>query len=206
MSRPIIAIDADGVLVDYNTAYAGAWERAFGSRPQEADPTAYLAINRWDVPWLDPADVVKFRTVFDFEYWSTIPAMPGAIDATKMLYNAGYELTCVSAVPNEWAAARLQNLHDLGMPIRTVFGVDATSKPVDRSPKADILAKLKPVAFIDDYLPYFNGVTGTHRALLDRSPMAADNPKKKFEHLLSSVDSTHANLFDFACWWVANNP
>lgn len=31
MTRPIIAVDADGVLLDYNRAYANAWERAFGS-------------------------------------------------------------------------------------------------------------------------------------------------------------------------------
>jgi phosphoglycolate phosphatase-like HAD superfamily hydrolase len=26
----IIALDADGVLLDYDAAYRGAWERAFG--------------------------------------------------------------------------------------------------------------------------------------------------------------------------------
>src|SRR5258708_10635187 len=33
--KPIIALDADGVLLDYNRAYAGAWERAFGQRSEE---------------------------------------------------------------------------------------------------------------------------------------------------------------------------
>ena len=30
MRRPVIALDADGVLLDFHLAYAEAWERAFG--------------------------------------------------------------------------------------------------------------------------------------------------------------------------------
>lgn len=30
--RPVIALDGDGVLLDYNLAYAKAWERATGIR------------------------------------------------------------------------------------------------------------------------------------------------------------------------------
>ena len=42
----LIALDADGVLLDYNLAYASAWECAFGVRPQLRDPQAYWAIDR----------------------------------------------------------------------------------------------------------------------------------------------------------------
>jgi beta-phosphoglucomutase-like phosphatase (HAD superfamily) len=42
MGKVIIALDADGVLLDYGLAYAGAWERAFGQYPRERDPQAYL--------------------------------------------------------------------------------------------------------------------------------------------------------------------
>ncbi len=49
MTRGMIALDADGVLLDYNLAYAGAWERAFGVYPVERDPLAYWAMDRWQV-------------------------------------------------------------------------------------------------------------------------------------------------------------
>ncbi len=41
MSKGIIALDADGVLLDYGLAYAGAWQKAFGQYPRERDPLAY---------------------------------------------------------------------------------------------------------------------------------------------------------------------
>jgi hypothetical protein len=66
------------------------------------------------------------------------------------------------------------------------------------SPKADTLNSLKPIAFVDDYLPYFVGVDAAiHRALILRgitgSPNAGD--------LLVHTDSHHADLLAFANWW-----
>ena len=64
--------------------------------------------------------------------------------------------------------------------------------------KADTLNSLKPIAFVDDYLPYFVGVDAAiHRALILRgitgSPNAGD--------LLVHTDSHHADLLAFANWW-----
>jgi hypothetical protein len=39
-SRAFVALDADGVLLDFNLAYAHAWEKAFGRFPAERDPLA----------------------------------------------------------------------------------------------------------------------------------------------------------------------
>jgi hypothetical protein len=39
--KPLNARDGDNVLVDYSAAYAGVWERSFGERTLERDPTAY---------------------------------------------------------------------------------------------------------------------------------------------------------------------
>jgi len=48
-STSIIALDADGVLLDYNAAYRFAWYRAFGELPELLDANAYWAIDRWNV-------------------------------------------------------------------------------------------------------------------------------------------------------------
>ena len=40
MTKGIIALDADGVLLDYGLAYASAWQKAFGTYPGERDPLA----------------------------------------------------------------------------------------------------------------------------------------------------------------------
>ena len=94
----LMALDADGVLLDYNLAYAAAWERAFGTRPQLRNPQAYWAIDRWGVATLEGEALNRLRASFDEAYWSSIPANSGAVQACEALVAAGYELVCVSAV------------------------------------------------------------------------------------------------------------
>lgn len=68
MSKGVIALDADGVLLDYGTAYAGAWRRAFGTYPRERDPDAYWPIDRWEVERLEGQRLQTFRQAFDHEF------------------------------------------------------------------------------------------------------------------------------------------
>ena len=75
MSRPLIALDADGVLLDFHLAYASAWQRAFGAYPRERDPQAYWPIDRWDVERLDATRRAQFRVQFDEYFWATCPAL-----------------------------------------------------------------------------------------------------------------------------------
>ena len=106
MGKQIIALDADGVLLDYNQAYPRAWERAFGVYPKEKDPDAYWALDRWDIKWLDGDRLDQLRAAFDAEFWETVPAMPGALEACNALQAAGYTLVCVSALQKQFASAR----------------------------------------------------------------------------------------------------
>ena len=93
MPKPVIALDADGVLLDYSLAYAGAWQRAFGRRPALRDPDAYWPIDRWHVEHLeDDERLAQLRRAFDDEFWSGIPAIAGAVEACVALDAAGYEL------------------------------------------------------------------------------------------------------------------
>ncbi len=197
MTTPCIALDADGVLLDYNLAYADAWRRAFGARPQERDPKAYWAFDRWDVERLEGAALARFRACFDEQFWTTVPALPGAIEACHRLSAAGYRLVCVSALASRFERARAINLEQLGFPIERVIatGHEATH----RSPKAEALAMLKPAAFVDDYLPYMRGLsTDLHAALVLREPNGSPNKGS----YLSDAHSQHDDLASFATWWL----
>jgi phosphoglycolate phosphatase-like HAD superfamily hydrolase len=198
MSKPVIALDADGVLLDYTLAYAGAWHRAFGERPSLRDPTAYWAIDRWEVERLeDDERLTKFRLAFDDEFWAAIPPIAGAVEACVALSAAGFELVCVSALPEIYRAARQRNLRAHGFPIDVVHATDNVLTTA--SPKADTLNALAPVAFVDDYLPYFVGVDPSiHRALVLREPNGSPNTGD----LLVHIDSQHADLASFARWWL----
>ena len=193
----LIALDADGVLLDYNRAYAKAWERAFGEVPVLRDPEAYWAIDRWGLERLEGERLERLRASFDVQYWSSIPAIDGAVDACHRLVSAGYDLVCVSALQPQFADARLANLRAHGFPIDRVF---ATSSATDgRSPKAAALEQLRPLAFVDDYLPYFKGVPqDMHTALVLRQQRGSPNVGPE----LANVKSTHADLAAFADWWL----
>lgn len=198
MTRPVIALDADGVLLDYNRAYAQVWERTFGVAPQERDPNAYWALDRWAVERLSGEAFERFRARFDETFWSTLPAMSGAVEAAHPLHDAGYTLVCVTAMPACFAEARQRNLRDLGFPIERVIATG--NRAVSGSPKAGVLADLKPVAFVDDYLPYFEGVAADiHTALVMREPNGSPNVGPG----LGAVRSTHASLSDFSDWWLS---
>ena len=66
----VLALDADGVLLDYNLAYATAWRRAFGRYPDLRNPHAYWAADRWDVERLSGEALHRFRAGFDAQFWS----------------------------------------------------------------------------------------------------------------------------------------
>jgi len=197
ITRPLIALDCDGVLLDFHLGYASAWARAFGQVPAERDPLAYWPMDRWEVERLDPERRVLFRAAFDEHFWTTMPPLPGALEACHRLHDAGFDLVCVSALELEFEAARLRNLRDLGFPIERVIATgNAEGK---RSPKADAIERLSPVAFVDDYLPYLRGVPGhVHTALVLRAPNGSPNEGVE----LSLAKSVHDDLPGFVDFWL----
>jgi phosphoglycolate phosphatase-like HAD superfamily hydrolase len=198
MARPLIALDADGVLLDFHLGYASAWQRAFGVVPAERDPHAYWPMDRWEVERLDTAGREQLRAAFDERFWTTVPAIDGAVDACHRLRDAGFDLVCVSALELEFEAARLRNLRDLGFPIERVIATGNAAG--ERSPKADTIAALGPIAFVDDYLPYLRGVPGhVHTALVLRAPNGSPNIGPD----MALAKSVHDDLAGFADHWLA---
>ncbi len=198
-SLPVVALDGDGVLLDYNGAYPRAWSKAFGVTPTLLHPEAYWPMARWGVPELTGSKLEDLRATFDQDFWSTIEPMPGALHACEQLVNAGFDLVCVTALDDRFAQARADNLRHFGFPISRVVatGNDASVQ----SPKAKAVASLNAVAFVDDFAPYLVGVdSNTHRGLITRDPVGSPN----VGDLLHHADSTHPNLSAVAIWWIGN--
>lgn len=201
--KPIMALDADGVMLDYNLAYARAWERHFGETLIELDPHAYWAIDRFNARHLEGDELKGFETAFDEEFWTTVPMLTGVFEACDILHRDGYEIVCVSAISDVHRVFREQNLKSHGLPIDRVIAAGVGHGSRHRiNQKAPFLAELKPVAFVDDYLPYFKGVpTGIHKALIMRAN-DKNHPNKGED--MSEVDSQHSTLLDFANWWTSH--
>ena len=199
MKKPLIALDCDGVLLDLNLAYAKAWQSYSGSYPIEVDPHGYWHFNRWDVQRLGGEELEQFRLHFDADFWSSILPIAGAVQACQRLADAGHELVCVTALEEKFAEARLENLRTYGFPIDKVYATGHQAGAV--SPKAEVIHQLKPRAFVDDYLPYMDGISGEiHTALILRGPNGSPNVGPG----LSAVSSTHADLVAFSEWWLKN--
>lgn len=161
------------------------------------DPLADWPIDRWDVRQLVGDELAQFRACFDHQYWSTIPAIAGAVEACCDLVAADYELVCVSAIEAQFEAARLQNLRTAGFPIERVIAT--ANAAFDGSPKASALRALRPIAFVDDFLPYLRGIPAyIHAALVLREPNGSPNTGDD----LVWAHSRHADLAGFAAWWL----
>jgi phosphoglycolate phosphatase-like HAD superfamily hydrolase len=202
MTRPILALDADGVLVDLHAAYATAWQQAFGVALVEQDPLAYWPMDRWGVGRLEGEMRRQLRAQFEREsLWASLPAIDGAVQACHRLHDAGYELVCVTALEARFERARLDNLKALGFPIRRVIATGHVEG--ERSPKADAIAALRPVAFVDDYIVYMRGVPSeVHTALVLRAPNGSPNVGDE----LRLARSVHQDLADFADHWLGTAP
>lgn len=197
LKNRLIAVDADGVLVNYHEAYRQAWLRAFDEMPSEVDPDAYWAIDRYDIRHLEGIELTHFRNQFDNNFWATIPLLDGVYEACYDLVNAGFELVCVSALSKAFESDRLKNLQDAGLPISRVIATENNDHSI--SPKATALHELKPAVFVDDFLPYMRGISpNIHRALIMREPNGSPNQGAE----LSIVDSQHGNLLEFSKWWL----
>ena len=128
-----------------------------------------------------------------------MPVIEGAVQACHRLHDAGFHLVCVSALELEFEAARLRNLRDHGFPIERVIATGNAEATV-RSPKADAISALRPIAFVDDYLAYLRGVPAdVHTALILRMPNGSPNAGDE----MALAKSTHEDLGGFADYWLA---
>ena len=204
-SSNLIVLDADGVMIDYHAGYASAWERAFGEKLTVRDPEGHHPMHYWNVPQLSEVGQAHLATKgFTEEAWSTMPALPGAVDACQQLQRMGFRLACVTALSPRWRAARSANLTALGFSMEEVYAVGhssdtaapGTPRPVG-NPKLDVLTQLAPALFVDDHLPYFQCLpAGIWRALIDVRPNGSANSDPHLE----PPHSRHSSLAEFAAW------
>lgn len=196
-SKPIIALDCDGVILDYNLAYARLWHHVFGQAPTLIRKGAYHATNEYQMNFESDLHKSQFFDAFDSKGWLDMPALEGAVEACQMLHDAGNELVVVSSMPEHRDLHRLINLQKLGIPVTKVIATGR--KPGEVNPKLRFLKQLKPVAFADDLVSNFIGVEQVHCALIDWN--VPDNPNVDADHSL--VSSKHGSLLDFASYWVS---
>ena len=167
----LIALDADGVLLDYNRQFGRVWERHFGQAPVCVEPRAYHATHYWGLT--APEAGHGFRDTFDQEGWNTMPAMPGAVEACRRLVAAGHRLVCVTSMPAHREEHRLANLRAEGFPIERVIATGSCANKM-ANPKREAIQALGPDWFVDDELRKLKDLPGVKCVLVD--PDHPDSP------------------------------
>ena len=198
MTTLLIAIDADGVLVDYHQAYKKAWLQAFEEELIEVNPRAYWAKDRFAAKQLSMAERDKLRDAMGYDFWAQMQALPGAVQACQDLKAAGHRLVCVTALSAQYQQARAHNLRQLGFDFDDVVATGNEHAHDGASPKAETIRRLQADYFIDDYAPYFRGLEDhpVHKALATRNEQMSPNTGD----VLNIVDSSHADLYAFSQW------
>ena len=193
----ILAIDGDGVLVDYRKAFPGVWKKAFGSDLQMLHENAYHATTAYGIHWESASQEAHFYAHFDDEAWEAMPALEGALEACQSLVAAGYRLVCVTSMNPAYVEARRRNFRALSLPLEEVVAVHRNHC---LNPKLEVLHRLRPLALVDDLADNFNGLdTGIHAAFIDYKRF--DAPGREQGDV--TANSVHGSLLEFSRFWLA---
>lgn len=196
--QKIIALDGDGVLVNYNAMFPVVYKKAFGKELPLQNPQAYHAVNAYGLTLpKGTQEHEEFFAHFGESEWESFPLIEGAKEACLALHSAGYKLVVVSSMPSQFREARERNLRNHGLPISEVH---ATGRVGTNNPKQEVIDQLQPVAFVDDLASNFRGLPPTvHKALVNHDQF--DSPNRLMD--LAIADTQHECLHSFATWWLS---
>ncbi|CAF2056680.1 unnamed protein product [Rotaria magnacalcarata] len=175
--KPIIALDCDGVLLDYHATFAQIYEKTFGKQLTVVSPKSYHSSTVYDVTFT-PEEQNRFNEIWDAEGWRTMPMLDGALQACNLLHEAGYELICVTAIPACFADHRLANFRSHGFPINRVISTGHDKENPQNNPKKKIIEEMHPVAFVDDLRRNFKDIQGVHTKFVFIDNECHDDPNQ----------------------------
>ena len=121
--------------------------------------------------------------------------MRGAQEATIEMVRRGWELICITSMPEKFVSARIANFKRLGMPItRTIVAPRPFMAPTAGSnPKAKPVAELAPAYFVDDLADNFIGVPSSVKKVLIHLPVP-DSPNVDLLHRADIILPTLASF------------
>lgn len=193
MKAPV-ALDADGVLVDFLPAFEHALSLLRGE-PVRRQTTAWdLA----DAYGLSPAEHTEAWRLFDVHrLYAELSALPGAVEATRALRDAGHPVHVVTAIQPRYLADREHNFKRLGLPITRTHATGVAGVVGQHTSKRAVLRELQPVLFADDQVIHLNQAPFIpHRVWIKNTDQQFPQP--------GGAEPTHVagSLHDFVADWL----
>lgn len=196
MKKPVILIDCDMVLLNFNQAIANAYEKKFNKKLELKDPKAFKAIKMYGLDTLPAEEQLFMKTVAQsHNFWETMPAMEGAVEFAKKLAEH-FELVVLTSMPVKFEESRMKNLQALGIPVSKVIAVARIS---DENPKKTLAQESGAVLFIDDLAHNFTGLNEVETKLVllnwdyservndQRDGLRIDHEVTSYEQLIKEV-------------------
>ncbi len=152
MEKPVMALDVDGVILDFCGFWVQTAEDALGrelpalNRSYHFGTRLGLTRQEYDTCWN------QFRAI---DGWGKVPAYPGVTEALESLAR-NHRLVAVTGIPLEALEARKRNLAELRLPLEEVFATGHR----DFS-KEYLLQALQAEAFVDDRLRHLQEAENT---------------------------------------------
>ncbi|MFL9611138.1 5' nucleotidase, NT5C type [Methylobacillus sp. Pita2] len=145
MMNRVVCVDADGVLVDFLRVWSQAMQDVLG-KSMPLLRNQYPLADRYG---LQPYELDAVWHHFNTQnLWESLPEMPGAVEAIRLLREHDYQVNVVTMIEPEILPARLNNFEAIGMPMVPVHVCSGT--------KEHILRKLGAVAHFDDNPAHIN--------------------------------------------------
>ncbi|CAF1142700.1 unnamed protein product [Rotaria sordida] len=175
--KPIIALDCDGVLLDYHATFARIYEKAFEKQLSIVSPKSYDVTIKYNVQFT-PEEKDQFNALWNSEAWRTMPMLDGALQACHLLHQAGYELVCVTGMSAQFTDHRLENLRSHGFPIDRVITTGSDKQNPSNNPKKQAIEELHPVVFVDDWRRHFKDIQGVNTKFVFIDHEYHDDPEQ----------------------------
>lgn len=203
--QKIIALDCDGVLLNYIDKYKSIYEEMFNTEISVVNPRSFTADVHLGIDWTGrEKEQCDFYELFAQKGWKSMKALPGAVQATEHMRDLGYKVVVVTSMPEEKALDRASNLKDVGIYFNDVIACGCHSKTrPGLNLKESHLKKLKPEYFADDLLSNFYNVSDITKCVLidwfcenndDWNSHKETQQVKVFDNFESLIDFSNTHL------------
>lgn len=152
--RCTVALDCDGVLLDFLTHFKTIGEYALGRELIDSS-NVYDLSARYG---LTSDERSRIMHIFEKENgWSNLPSLDGALDSAKELQEAGHRVIVVTAIEEQFRTARLSNLAHFGFVPDHMYCVGTQHGHT----KSDAYKEEMPHVIVDDRLVYLQEAKNT---------------------------------------------
>lgn len=181
-----IALDVDGVLLDFMHSFDEAAEIVLGRKvvanQDENKMDHYHLGKRVGTDDTTAANILEYMQTSGM--YARLRALPGAKEAVKAIKDDGYHITIVTALPDNVKEMRLKNLLDvLDLVPDEIYCVGMGQS------KAEALKKVNPDVFVDDRIDYLaNAPYVYHLAWCDQRESQKDHSSQVDVHVHSLAE------------------